>query len=277
MTGVATDSLRPWGGWGEQTASKARRLLFSELRLHRKLLEYDKLLLPIRQITFIAEPPIEQEYRKSRMRKQSVDWFHRSPLIFAYKRMASLPDYLFWKLRGSPGPQAPHRIKERTVRQTAKRFGLRVLVETGTQYGQMIGAVRDDFAEIHSIELNEELFRAAKRNFARCPHIHLVHGDSAAVLPELLRKLSPPLLFWLDAHGDTSPLLEELGAILSDPAAGHVVLIDDAHAFDGNTWAPTVDAIRQYVANRAPGYGVEVRDNIVHVHPAQGVPDLAAR
>jgi len=209
------------------------------------------------------------------MRKHTVDWFHRSPLLFAYKRMASLPDYLFWRLRGAPGPKVPHRIKEMTVRQTAKEFGLRVLVETGTQYGQMVSALRNDFAEIYSIELNEDLFHAARRNFARCPHVHLLQGDSAVVLPELLQKLAPPLLFWLDAHGGAIPLIQELEAILSDPAAGNVILIDDAHALEGNIWSLTLDAVRRCVANRAPEYTVAVRNNIVHVRPAHALPGSA--
>jgi len=206
------------------------------------------------------------------MPQEPVDWLHKSPLIFTYKSVCSLPEYLYWRLRGCPGPKVPHRVKERAVRRAGNEFGLRVLVETGTQYGQMINAVRDDFAEVYSIELLEDLYLAARRNFARHPHIHPIWGDSSTALPELLEKLTPPLLFWLDAHSNTSPLLHELDAILRDPSAGNVALIDDAHAFDNGTWSLNPEEIRQWVAHRAPEYSVEVRDNIVHILPQSAPP-----
>ena len=72
----------------------------------------------------------------------------RSRLIIFYKRMAAMSDYLFWKLKGSPQPRVPHLIKQRALREYAKRFQLPVLIETGTQFGQMIDAVEKYFREI---------------------------------------------------------------------------------------------------------------------------------
>ena len=59
--------------------------------------------------------------------------------------------------------------------------------ETGTFMGDMIYAVERQFSEIHSIELGGELFEAARRRFAGLAHVHLHHGDSTTVLPELLK------------------------------------------------------------------------------------------
>jgi len=73
-------------------------------------------------------------------------FIRQSRLIFFYKRMAAKPDYLFWRLKGSPRPRVPHLIKQRTLREYARRFQLPVLIETGTQFGQMIDAVRSIFA-----------------------------------------------------------------------------------------------------------------------------------
>lgn len=191
--------------------------------------------------------------------------FRHSPLMFTYKKTTSLPDYLMWKLRGSPGPKVPHRVKERAVRRAGRDFGLQTLVETGTQYGQMINAVKRDFQQIYSVELDAKLFAAAKRFFAGDSHVHLLQGDSGTVLPALIEELKGPALFWLDAHSDTSPLVRELGAILASATAGHAILIDDAHRFDGDFWGATLGQIRELVASRAPDYEVVVRDNIIHV------------
>ena len=68
-------------------------------------------------------------------------FIRRSRLIFLYKRMAAKPDYLFWKLKGSPRPRVPHLVKQTTLREYARRFQLPVLIETGTQVGQMIDAM----------------------------------------------------------------------------------------------------------------------------------------
>ena len=47
---------------------------------------------------------------------------------------------------------APHRIKVRTLREHAQRYGIRTLIETGTLYGDTIWRVRNDFDRIVSIE-----------------------------------------------------------------------------------------------------------------------------
>lgn len=201
------------------------------------------------------------------MANRLVEWYRHSPLHFAYKRISPLPDYLYWRLRGSPGIKIPHYLKERTLRDTARKFGLRVLVETGTQFGQMVYAVRKDFQEIYSIELREDLYKSAKCNLARCSHIHVLQGDSATILPELLRKLAPPIMFWLDAHGESTPLLNELGEILRDPAAGNAILIDDIHAYQANYWFLKLGDVMQFVESNAPTYRVELRDNLLYILP----------
>ena len=123
-----------------------------------------------------------------------------------------------------------------------RRFSLATLVETGTFLGAMVEASRDTFTRIISIELDAKLHRQAQRKFARFAHITILRGDSAAVLPEVLKGLSEPCLFWLDGHfsgGITAksdvetPILQELAAILRHPIKGHVILIDDARAFTG--------------------------------------------
>ena len=182
-----------------------------------------------------------------------------------YKRLSPVPDFLFWRVRGSPGPKVPHLVKQRAIKRLGSDFGLRVLIETGTQFGQMVNAVKDYFREIYSIELDPRLYEAARRHFARDSHIHLLQGDSAAMLPRLLESISEPCLFWLDAHSSSSPLTAELNTIFRHPVEKHVILIDDAHCFDGRVWSPTLDEIRQFVAVARPRATVEVQENMIRI------------
>src|ERR1051326_2569108 len=65
----------------------------------------------------------------------------RTPFYGVYKSLGHYPDYWYWKLRGEP-IRSPHLLKQRTVREYAQRYGLRVLVETGTYYGEMVAAMQ---------------------------------------------------------------------------------------------------------------------------------------
>src|SRR5262249_15537365 len=87
----------------------------------------------------------------------------------------------------------------RTVLEYARRYGLRILVETGTYYGEMVAAMKNHFDEIHSVEYDSRLAQRAQKKFARQHHIHIHEGDSQQVVPEILPSLREPALFWLDA------------------------------------------------------------------------------
>jgi hypothetical protein len=190
----------------------------------------------------------------------------RSRLIFFYKRISMEPDFLLWKLRGSPSRRTPHLVKQRVLREYAARFQPQVLIETGTQYGQMVNAMRKQFRDIYSIELDDTNYALALRNFAPHRHIHLLHGDSAVELPKLLPSISEPCLFWLDGHSDRTPIMEELRAIFSHGSYRHVILIDDAHCFGAGKYYPTLDAVRDLTVKHYPGATLEVRDNIIRIH-----------
>jgi hypothetical protein len=198
----------------------------------------------------------------------------RTPLYGAYKALGHRPDYWYWKLRGEPA-RTPHLVKQRTVREYAGRHGLRVLVETGTSYGEMVAAMRRHFDRIESIEFDPALARQAARRFAGDPRIRIHEGDSRHLLPELLRSLTAPALFWLDAGyygwagrtGACERLSEELEAILRHPVPGHVVLMDDAHGLDGESGRLTVAALEERVRSEFPARGVAVTYDIVRITP----------
>ena len=93
-----------------------------------------------------------------------------------------------WETNGRFGP--PHIVKQRMVLEYAKVFQTDTLIETGTYLGDMVYAMKEQFADIYSIELSEDLHNRAKLAFKRYSHIHLLRGDSAEVLPRVLR-MSP--------------------------------------------------------------------------------------
>jgi hypothetical protein len=199
-------------------------------------------------------------------------FLRRTPFYGLYKAAGHYPDYWYWKLRGEP-LRSPHLLKQRAVREYADRYGLRVLVETGTYYGEMVAAMRQLFDEIYSIEYDHALAVRARQKFARWPHIHILEGDSQKKIPEILATLNQPALFWLDAgyygwaglQGDKQRLTVELDSILQHKIKGHIILMDDARGLSGENGAPTVDQVKQHIESAFPGRKVEVKHDIMRI------------
>ena len=196
----------------------------------------------------------------------------KTPLYGAYKSLGHYPDYWYWQLRGKP-VRSPHLLKQHTVREYAEKFKLRILVETGTYYGEMVAAMKNRFRAIYSVEYDPPLAQRAKKKFARHPHIHILQGDSQQVVPALLKTIREPALFWLDAgyygwsglQGDKQRLTVELEAILRDPGRQHIILMDDARGLNGQNGAPTVAELKQRIESEFPGRKVEVKYDILRI------------
>lgn len=178
-----------------------------------------------------------------------------------------------WVAAGRPVPP-PSLVKQNIVRHYARRFGLRTLVETGTYLGDMVDATQHDFTTIYSIELDRALHDRAKMRFAGHKQIHLLHGDSGAVLPKVLDEIHEPALFWLDGHwsgGITAkgerdtPIVAECEAVLRHHVNGHVILIDDARCFTGENDYPTIAEIRTLFASHSC-MQCEVEADVIRMH-----------
>jgi hypothetical protein len=201
----------------------------------------------------------------------------RTPFYGLYKTAGHYPDYWYWKLRGEP-LHPPHLFKQRTVSDYADRYHLRVLVEAGTYYGEMVAAMKNRFGEIYSVEYDHALAARAQKKFSRSPHVHIIEGDSQTVIPEVVAKLACPALFWLDAgyygwagtQGNKQRLTTEMEAILNQ-RADHIILMDDAHGLNGQNGAPTVAQLKQQIESRFPTRVVEVKQNILRITP-EGSP-----
>jgi hypothetical protein len=206
-------------------------------------------------------------------------FLQRTPFYGAYKAAGHYPDYWYWKLRGEP-VRSPHLLKQRTVRDYAARYSLRVLVETGTYYGEMVQAMRKRFDEIYSVEYDPQLAQRAAAKFQRWPHIHILEGDSQVKVPELLQTLRQPALFWLDAgyygwaglQGDKQRLTTELESILRHQVPDHVILMDDARGLNGQNGAPTVEELKKQIEAEFPGRSVEVKYDILRIEPREPSP-----
>lgn len=133
--------------------------------------------------------------------------------------------------------------------------------------------MKSQFDMIYSIEQNPELAARAAKEFAKYSHIQIIRGDSQTALPELLKSLNKPALFWLDAgyygwsgtQGDKKRLGIELDSILNHKIKGHVVLMDDAHGLNGENGALTIEEVREKILADFPNRKVEVAFDILRI------------
>jgi hypothetical protein len=173
--------------------------------------------------------------------------------------------------RSGPPPAA---WKRRYLARTLRAHSLDYFVETGTHLGDTVAHLRHNYLAAWTIEIDAELHTRAVERFAFDDHVHVLHGDSGALLPGVIRDLPGPTLFWLDGHwsgagtgcGDVdTPISAELDAILSD-SRKHVIVIDDAREFGQGDYPPIRDII-QAVADKRAGYTVNVADDMVTIAP----------
>ncbi|RJR07505.1 hypothetical protein C4588_06745 [Candidatus Parcubacteria bacterium] len=191
--------------------------------------------------------------------------------------LRQLTELLLWRLKGTG--ITPHIVKQKVVLFYAARFSISTLIETGTYLGFMVNAVKREFRQIYSVELDEKLYQRAKNKFRRFDHIVLFQGDSAVIIPRILSQIQHACLFWLDAHysgGITAkeafetPILQELRHILSHPLAPqHVILIDDARNFAGANDYPTLQEVEQLVSTMCSTSVMSVSNDIIRIHRAE--------
>jgi len=179
-----------------------------------------------------------------------------------------------WQRNGRPAP-APSLETQRVVRKYARRFSIDTLVETGTFRGDMVNAQRNVFSRIFSVELDEKLAGKAQKRFAEYEHISILQGNSINVLPEIMKEVKGPCLFWLDAHfsggitaraGADTPIMQELRYIIENSTGEHVILIDDARCFVGRNDYPTEEELREFILKNRPNWVFEIKDDIIRTH-----------
>jgi hypothetical protein len=180
-----------------------------------------------------------------------------------------------WRRGGMSGPP-PHIVKQCVLAEYAQRFDLRILVETGTYYGDMVAAMRPHFDRVYSVELSENLHRLCVRRFKNDPHVKLYLGDSGIVLKKIVEELDRPTLFWLDGHysaGNTAkgeketPIFEELGAILKAKIRNHIIIVDDARCFGADSGYPTLAELTSFVNAMRDDLDISVEADSIRIVP----------
>lgn len=181
-----------------------------------------------------------------------------------------------WERQGKPVP-TPHIIKQRTIISFAERFGLKILIETGTYYGDMVEAMKGYFSRIYSIELSKELYKKAKTRFDGVGKVKIIQGDSGVELGNLVGMIDQPALFWLDGHysaGETArgkkdtPIYEELTHIFNNKQSGHVIIIDDARCFGQDPAYPSIDKLTDFIRSMRPDANIEIEDDSIRITPS---------
>ena len=176
-----------------------------------------------------------------------------------------------WQNSGCPVPP-PHIVKQMAIADYQQKYGYTTLIETGTFYGDMVEAQKKRFKKVISIELGVDLFKRAQNKFRNDKNVEIVQGDSSAALIPIAKDLKEPAIFWLDGHyssGDTArgdkdcPVYEELDAIFGGKKLDHVLLIDDARCFIGESDYPTIAQLTEYIKAKNDNYILEVKDDII--------------
>lgn len=202
--------------------------------------------------------------------KTTMVYFYLRRFLYTYRENKQLKDWIANGESGAP----PHVVKQRTIKDAQREYSLKVLVETGTYYGDMVYAMRNVFEKIYSIELSKDLHAQAVKRFAKFNNMVFVQGDSATELKKIVCQLKQPALFWLDGHysagvtalGKTvTPIFEELDSIFASGQKGHVLLIDDARLFGSDAGYPTIEALYAFITERAPRASLTIKDDSIKV------------
>jgi hypothetical protein len=195
-----------------------------------------------------------------RLRMQLTSFVWRTPLARVADSYRSDRELRGW-VRGTQAGAAPALVKRALLRSLAAAYRLSTFVETGTSLANTTYALRNDFDRIITIELDPKVCANARRRLSAFKHISVRQGDSASLLPQIVKELTGPALFFLDGHysglltarGEKdTPVLEELGSVMSDSRFEHVIVIDDARCFTGENDYPTLEALQSFVSARAP-------------------------
>jgi hypothetical protein len=145
-----------------------------------------------------------------------------------------------WVLRGYASPSPAH-IK----RAVLLRLGLpdAVWIETGSFMGDTTEILAKNAGRVYTIEPDKALYENVSRRFQGNQSIHVIHGLSENIFPNLLPTISGSVNFWLDGHysgGVTHqgpidcPVRDELLNIENNIGnfTNITILIDDVRCFD---------------------------------------------
>lgn len=175
------------------------------------------------------------------------------------------------KLFNWPPSGMPFHEKVRITLLYARVRTPAVFVESGTLYGDTLAAVREEFGALHSIELQDSLYKDAVARFKEDKKISIYQGDSGDILNGVIAAIADPVVFWLDGHysglgtakgSQDCPIWRELDAIISRGNQRDVVLVDDARLYGQRQTYPTLTAIKEKLQAAFPNCSLTQHNDI---------------
>ena len=175
-------------------------------------------------------------------------------------------------------PPDNHRYKINRIKRIGREFGCQTLLETGTFYGQTVYATRNSFERVLSIEVYEPLYRYNLRQFADVDNVLLFLGDSALLLPKMIRHAEGRILYWLDGHysgqgtgkgNDECPIFEELIQIKKLNRQTDCILIDDKRLFGIDPAYPALSEIEAALRAINPHYTIFYESDCILALPGK--------
>lgn len=133
-----------------------------------------------------------------------------------------------------------------------------VFLETGTYRGDTTNKVLQSkrFDEIITMELSTHYYDLAKTRFQDHDNVKVILGNSRTDLWDVIKDITVPITFWLDAHWSgypnigedkvtSCPLLHELEQIMRHPIKTHTIMIDDIRLMNGRSYPVKKDEIEE--------------------------------
>lgn len=116
--------------------------------------------------------------------------------------------------------------------ETGTDMGAGVKWATGIPTSNMNIPGVQNFNEVHSIEILENIYNDRKEDFKNDSRVKLHLGDSRIKFPEILNATTKQCFIFLDAHGEIKetgpiPLYDELNTLKNHNIKNHVIVIDD--------------------------------------------------
>lgn len=207
---------------------------------------------------------------------QNIKWRNRFLAVFPIASRLNELRHLYnasrsWRSDGWTAP-VPYFVRRAMLLSEARAMGATTFVETGTFLGDTTIALSGKFSRVHTIEVEPTLASLARARFAGRPSITVHEGDSAALLPDLCRRIETPCLFYLDGHysgGYTGkgekecPAIEELSAIFTHTRQPFRIIMDDARLFGTDPSYPALSEVRAFLERNAPDRQMRIENDAI--------------
>jgi hypothetical protein len=161
------------------------------------------------------------------------------------------------------------RAKRRFLLRLFKERNHELFVESGTFLGGTVEYFLPHARRIISVEIEPDLYEAARGHFERSPSVELVLGDALEEIPRVLAAVSEPPFVYLDGHFtggvnkepgrfvEPAPgILEKLGEL--GLPAGTSIVVDDLRLFGRGDGFPPLDQLTSTARGAFPSAAMYV-------------------